>query len=181
VEDVTENTRIVGPYNKVDIENIQGDLDVRTTYNSIFARNVNTKKGKALFKTIYGKIDLEDIRGQIEAETIYSPIYATDVTLLGGVNKIQTVYSGVDLELEEIEECELYVKNTYDNINVRIPEDISARLILTVDRGGKIHTTGVLITPTVLKKTRLEGICGQGESKIEIDIDGIGKILLEGK
>ena len=181
VNDVTENTRIVGPYNKVDIENIQGDLNVRTTYNSIYARNVNTKKGKASFKTIYGKIDLEDIRGQIEAETIYSPIYATDVTLLGGVNKIQTVYSKVDLELEEIEECELHVKNTYGNINVSVPEDISARLTLTVDRGGKIHTTGILITPTVLKKTRLEGICGQGESKIEINIDGIGKILLEGE
>lgn len=181
VNDVTENTRIVGPYNKVDIENIQGDLNVRTTYNSIYARNVNTKKGKALFKTIYGKIDLENIRGQIEAETIYSPIYASDVALLGGVNKIQTVYSKVDLEFEEIKECELYVKNTYGNINVSVPEDISARLILTVDRGGKIHTTGILITPTVLKKTRLEGICGQGESKIEINIDGIGQILLKGK
>lgn len=181
VKDVSENTRIVGPYNKVEIENIQGDLNIRTTYNSIYARNVNTKKGKASFKTIYGKIDLEDIRGQIEAETIYSPIYASDVTLLGGVNKIQTVYSKVDLELEEIEECELHVKNTYGNINVSVPEDISARLTLTVDRGGKIHTTGILITPTVLKKTRLEGICGQGESQIEIDVDGIGKILLEGR
>jgi len=181
VKDVTENTKIVGPYNKVEIENIQGDLNVRTTYNSIYARNVDTKKGKASFKTIYGKIDLEDIRGEIDAETIYSPIYASDISILGGVNNIQTVYSKVDLELEEIEECELYVKNTYGNINVTVPEDISARLVLAVDRGGKIHTTGILITPTVLKKTRLEGICGQGKSKIEIDIDGIGKILLEGK
>jgi hypothetical protein len=181
VNDVSENTRIDGPYNKVDIEDVQGDLNVRTTYNSIFARDVDTKGGKASFKTIYGKIDLEDIRGQIEAETIYSPIYATHVSLLGGVNKIQTVYSKIDLEFEKIEDCELYVKNTYGNINVSVPEDISARLTLTVDRGGKIHTTGILITPTVLKKTRLEGICGQGESKIEMNIDGIGKILLEGK
>ena len=181
VKDVSENTRIDGSYNKVDIENIQGDLKVNTSYNSIYARNVDTKRGKASFKTIYGKIDLEDIKGQIEAETIYSPIYASDIGLLGGVNKIQTVYSKIDLELEEIEECELYVKNTYGNINLSVPEDVSARWTLTVDRGGKIHTTGILITPTVLKKTRLEGICGQGESKIEINIDGIGKILLEGK
>ena len=181
VKDVSENTRIDGPYNKVDLENIQGDLKVHTTYNSIYARDVETKKGKASFKTIYGKIDLEDIKGQIEAETIYNPIYATDVSLLGGVSKIQTVYSKIDLEFKKIEECELYVKNTYGNINVSVPEDVSARLTLTVDRGGKIHTTGILITPTVLKKTRLEGICGQGESKIEMDIDGIGKILLEGE
>ncbi len=178
---VTANTKITGPYNRVDIENIEGELKVNTTYNSIYVRDVDTKKGRALFKTIYGKIDLEDIRGQIEAETIYSPISATDVTLLGGVNRIQTVYSKIDLELEEIEECELYVKNTYGNINASVPQDISARLTLTVDYGGKIHSTGILITPTVLKKTRLEGICGQGESRIEMDIDGIGKILLEGK
>ncbi|MFQ6031887.1 MAG: hypothetical protein ACE5K2_03105, partial [Candidatus Zixiibacteriota bacterium] len=68
---ITENTRIEGPYNKVDIENIEGELKVNTTYNSIYARNVDTKGGRASFKTIYGKIDLEDIRGEIDAETIY--------------------------------------------------------------------------------------------------------------
>lgn len=181
VKDVTENTKIVGPYNKVDIEGIQGDLKVNTTYNSIYARNVDTKGGKISFKTIYGKIDLEGIRGQIEAKTIYSPIYATEVSLLGGVNKIQTVYSKIDLEFEEIEDSELYVKNTYGNINVSVPEDISARWTLIVDRGSKIHTTGILLTPTVLKRTRLEGVSGGGESKIELNIDGIGKIYLEGK
>jgi len=181
VSDVSDDTRIGGPYNKVNLEDIRGDLKVNTTYNSIYARNVDTKKGKAFFKTVYGKIDLEDIRGQIEVETIYSPIYALGVSLLGGINKIQTVYSKIDLELEEIEDSELYVKNTYGNVNISFPKDISARLTLTVDRGGKIHTTGFLVTPTVLKKTRLEGICGEGESKIEVDIDGIGKILLEGR
>lgn len=181
VRDVLEDTRINGIYNKVDIENIEGALDVSTTYNSIYARNVDTKGKKASFKTIYGKIDLEGIKGQIEAETIYSPIYGTDVTLSGGINKIQTVYSKVDLEFEKIEGGELYVKNTYGNINVTLPEDISARLTLTVGRGGKIHTTGISITPSVLKRTRLEGICGGGEAKIEMNIDGIGEIGLEGK
>jgi hypothetical protein len=181
VSDVSENTRIDGAYNRVDVENIQGDLDIHTTYNSISARDVDADKGKALFKTVYGEINLENVRGQIEAETIYSAIYAANVSLLGGVNKIQTVYSEIDLEFEEIEDSELHVKNTYGNINVSVPEGISARLTLTVDRGGKIHTTGILITPTVLRKTRLEGICGQGESKIEMDVDGIGKIYLEGK
>jgi hypothetical protein len=181
VSNVSEITRLNGTYNTMDLENIQGDLEVHTTYNSIYARDVDTKKGKASFKTIYGKIDLEGIRGQIEAETIYSPIYATDISLLGGVNRIQTVYSKIDLEFEQIEDSELYVKNTYGNINVSVPEDLSARLTLTVDRGGTIHTTGILIAPTVLKKTRLEGICGQGESKLEMNIDGIGKIYIEGR
>lgn len=181
VRDVTESTRIMGPYNEVDVENIKGELMVNTTYNAIYAINVDTKGEKASFKTIHGKIDLEDVGGEIEAETIHGPIYATDVRLLGGVSEFKTVYSKIDLEFEEIQDCQLYVKNTYANINVRVPEDVSAHLILTVDRGGKIHTNGIPITPTVLKRTRLEGFAGDGESEIKLDVDGIGKILLEGR
>ncbi len=181
VTDVSKQTRLEGTYNKVDIENVQGDLEVHTTYNSIYAREVDTKNGRASLKTTYGKIDLENIRGQIEAHTVYSPIYATGITLLGGISKIQTVYSKIELEIEDIQECQLYVKNTYGNINASVPTDLSAGLTLTVDLGGKIQTTGILITPTVLKKTRLEGVCGQGESKIELDVDGIGRIYLQGK
>lgn len=181
LKDVSEETDISGAYNQVEVEDIEGDLDIETTYNSIFVKDINTKDGKAFLKTTYGKIEVENFTGQLEATTVYSPIHASDIRLIGGKNEIKTVYSKIDLELEDIKDCELYVKNTYGNINVEAPRNLSARLILTVGRGGKIHTNRILIKPLVLEKTRLEGISGDGDSEIELEIKGIGKILLEGR
>lgn len=181
LKDVFEETNISGAYNQVEVEDVEGDLDIETSYNSISVKDVDTKGRKAFLKTSYGKIEVENFSGQLEANTVYSPIHCSDLTLLGGTNEIKTVYSKIDLEFEELKDCELYVKNTYGNINVVVPRDLSARLTLTVGRGGKIHTNRILIKPLVLERTRLEGISGDGESEIELDINGIGKILVEGR
>lgn len=181
LKDVSEETDISGTYNKVEVQDIQGNLEIETSYNLISVRDVNTKQGKAFLKTSYGKIEVEDFTGQLEANTVYSPIHCSGITLLGGPNEIKTVYSEIDLEFEEMKDCELYVNNTYGNINLWAPSDLSARLILTVGRGGKIEISGILIKPLALEKTKLEGICGDGDSDIELDIKGIGKILVEGR
>lgn len=178
---VSEETEISGAYNQVNVEDIEGNLDIETSYNSILVRDVNVKDGKAFLKTTYGEIEVENFVGQLEANTVYSPIHCSDVTLLGGTNEIKTVYSKIDLDFEEIKDCNLYVSNSYGNINVAVPADLSARLVLTVGRGGKIETNRILIRPLVIEKTRLEGISGDGDSEIELDIKGIGKILVEGR
>lgn len=181
LSDVSEETRITGSYNRVEVSELQGDLEIETSYNSISVEDVNTKGKRAFIKTSYGKIELEDFSGQLEAYTVYSPIYASNITLLGGRNEIKTVYSKVELELEGLEDAKLYVYNSYGNVDLAVPTDLSARLTLIVGRGGKINTDGILIKPQVLGKTRLEGICGDGDSEIEVDISGIGKIRLEGR
>jgi hypothetical protein len=181
VKDVSEETNIRGTYGNVDVENIRGELNIETSYNSVSATDINTQNGKAFLKTTYGKIDVERFRGQLEVNTVYSSIDGSDITLLGGRNEIKTVYSKINLEFANIKDAELYVKNTYGNIDMVVPKDLSARLMLTVGRGGKIHTSGILIKPLVLEKTRLEGVCGKEDSEIEMDIDGIGQILLEGR
>ena len=181
VKDVSEETDISGTYNQVDVENVQGSLNIETTYNSISLSDVNTKNSKAFLSTTYGNIEVERFRGQLEANTVYNPISASNVTLIGGRNEIKTVYSKIDLEFDQIKDAELYVKNTYGNINVSVPQDLSARLLLSVGRGSKIRTRGILIKPLVVTKTRLEGVCGKEESEIEMHIDGIGQIFLEGR
>lgn len=181
VKSVSEETNIRGAYSEVDVEDVQGSLNIETTYNSISVADVNTKNCKAFLQTTYGEIDLKRFQGQLEANTVYSSINGSNMILLGGRNEIKTVYSEIDLEFDNINEAELYVKNTYGNINMVVPEDLSAHLTLTVGRGGKIHSSGILIKPLVVTKTELEGVCGKEESEIELYIDGIGQIILEGK
>ncbi len=181
VSDVSEETNITGSYDQVEVKNIQGELNIETSYNSILAQDIDTKDNQASLKTSYGKINVERFEGQLEANTVYSNIYASDITLRGGRNEIKTVYSKIDLDLTDIEDATLFVNNTYGNIDVVASPDLSARLMLTVGRGGKIRTSGIIIQPTELNKTTLEGTCGDGDSEIEISIEGIGQIVLEGR
>ena len=181
VVDVSEETTIDGSYTKVEVENIRGELDIETTYNSIWVGDVDTEGGGAFLKTTYGKIEVENLVGTLDASTQYDPIHCSGLILLGGENHIRTVYSKIDLEIDEMEDCGLSVSNSYGNISLTVPEDLSAHLRLSVGRGGTINTKRILIRPLVLDKTRLEGICGDGDSKIGLQVNGIGKILLEGR
>jgi hypothetical protein len=181
VADVSEETTIDGSYTKVQAENIRGELDIETTYNSIRVEDVDTEGGEAYLKTTYGEIEVTNLVGTLEASTEYDPIHCSGLNLLGGESHIRTVYSKIELEIDQMEDCALSVSNSYGNIDLIVPEDLSAHLRLSVGRGGTISTHGILIKPLVLDKTRLEGICGDGDSKIGLQVDGIGKILLEGR
>lgn len=181
VTDILQETSIRGTYNKVEVQNLQGKVDIETSYNSIRARDVDTKGDKAMFETLHGKIEVDRFKGQLEAITSYSPVDASGISLIGGSSKISTVHSKIDLLIDELEDCKLFVSNSYGNINVRAPEDLSAKLSFSVGRGGKIETNRILIRPTVLQRTSLKGTCGEGDSEIELEIDGIGTILLEAR
>ena len=181
VVDVSEETTIDGSYTKVDVESIQGDLDIETTYNPIRAEDVDTEGGEAYLKTTYGEIEVVNLMGTLDASTEYDQIRCAGLILSGGESQISTVYSKIELEIEQMEDCGLSVSNSYGNIDLTVPEHLSAHLRFSVGRGGTINTRGILIKPLVLDKTRLEGICGEGDSKIGLQIDGIGKILLEGR
>jgi hypothetical protein len=181
VVEVTEETSIRGTYNKVEVKDLQGKVDIETTYNNIRAWDIDTKGKVASLETIHAVIEVKDFKGQLRARTIYAPMDLSGLNLIGGRNEIATMHSKIDIELEKIKGSQLLVTNAYGNINLQAHEELSARLIFIVGRGGKIETNRIPIRPQVLQKTRLEGICGDGDSEIQLDIEGIGRILLEGR
>jgi hypothetical protein len=179
--EVSDRTEVSGTYNKVELENLRGQVDVETSYNSIRAVDIDTQGRMATFQTSYAGIRVEDLTGQLRAATSYAPVQVSGLELIGGRNQITTVHDRIDVSLTGMEESQLVLTNTFGDVDMQVPADLSVRLIFTVGSGGKIETDGILITPQVLQKIRLEGICGQGDSEIEADIQGIGRILLEGR
>ena len=98
-----------------------------------------------------------------------------------GMNRIETSHAPVNISLESIEESQLLINNVYSSINVVLNADISAKLMLSVDEGGKIHTRGFPIKPLAMDHNRLVGIIGEGLSRIEINVEGIGEINIDGE
>lgn len=168
-------------YGDILLDDIKGSVEAFTSYNSITASDIDAGSGSVVLKTSYGKIGAENINGELVCETSYNPIDLGNVSLTHGVNMIETKYSPVNLDIKSIDEAQLFVNNTYGSINISLISDMSARLILNVDEGGRIHTSGFSIKPLVMERNRLEGIVGDGQAKIELNVNGIGEINIKGR
>jgi len=168
-------------YGKIAMEKVKGGVRASTNYGKIEASDVDAGDSAVSLETSYGKIELQNIRGQLSAKTSYEKIIASNITLTGGSNTLETVYSKISVDFAEIKDCRLSISNKYSDIEVTLPKNTSARMLATVNSGGSIHASNFPITPTLLERTRLEGIAGEGESTIEMNIDGIGNIEVMGK
>ncbi len=166
---------------ELEFENINGPIEATTSNDDITVYNLNTETGAILLRNTYGKIKGSNIRGELVAETSYQPIELEDIHLVKGVCKFETMYSPIDVEIAEIGDSHLLISNTFNAINLKLPTDTSAKLILNVGEGGKIHTKGLSIKPLVMDKNRLVGIVGDGISRIEANVEGIGSININGE
>lgn len=176
-----EEILLESSYGSIIMENVKGEVAASTSYGKIKALNVNAGDSPLGFKTSYGKIELENVKGQLTAETSYEKIIAANITLTGGSSRLETIYSKISADFAEIKDSHLSISNKYSDIEVTLPKNTSTRIVATVDSGGSIHASNFPITPTLLDRTRLEGIAGDGKSTIEMNINGIGTIEVVGK
>lgn len=168
-------------YGPINLERVKGSVEVHTSYGAIDVSDIDAGTGSVVLTTSYNPIRAENITGEIICETSHGTIDMEDIYLASGMNKIETKYAPVNVTINDINETQLLINNTYSSINAIFESDISAKLLLAVDEGGKIHTQGFSIKPITMDKTRLVGIVGDGLSKIELNVDGIGEINIKGK
>jgi len=168
-------------YGTVDLSGITGSVDVSTSYGAISATDIDAGNGAVILRTSYGAINGENLKGEIVCETSYNPINLENVSLTHGLNRIETRYSPIQAAINTAGDSQLQINNTYDAINLTVDPHASAKYMLAVDEGGKIVTSGLTIKPLVLEKNRLIGIVGDGLSRIELNVDGIGEINLKGR
>jgi hypothetical protein len=166
---------------EIKLNNIGGSLEAQTSSSPITAENIITDDGSVVLRTTYGKINAREIKAELVCETSFEEIKLSDIDLTHGFSTFETSLSPIDIEFSDIKDSEVSINNSYSGINLSVPPKLSAKLILTVDEGGKIHTQGFPIKPMVMQKDRLVGIVGNGLSRIEANIDGIGEINVKGR
>ena len=168
-------------YGAVELKDVSGPIEVSTSYGAISATDIDAGRGSVILRTSYGDIKGENLKGELVCETSYNPIDLENISLTHGMNKIETRYSPIQAAIKTIGDSRLQINNTYNSINLSVDSLASARYMLAVDEGGKIATSGLTIKPLVLEKNRLVGIVGDGLSRVELNIDGIGEINLQGR
>jgi len=168
-------------HGSINLENIQGSIEAHTSYSPVIVSDINAGAGSVILTTTYGPINAENVKGELVCETSYGPIELKEIYLTHGMNRIETKHAPVNISLESIEESQLLINNIYSSINVVLNANISAKLMLSVDEGGKIHTRGFPIKPLTMDYNRLVGIIGEGLSRIELNVEGIGEINIDGE
>lgn len=165
----------------IKLEDIQGPVEAYTSYAQINASDIDAPDGSVVLRTSYAPIRVENVKGELICETSYSSVEAMEVSINHGHSRFETSYAPITARLKEISNCELYIANDYNSVELSVPRDVSAILVAGVDRGGRIHTRNLSLKPTVLDLTRLEAILGEGGSRIEVKVNGIGSIDIDGQ
>ncbi len=168
-------------HGKINLTRIQGSVEAYTNYAPIKANEIDASDGSVVLRTNYAPLDISDISGEIICETNYSPITANNLKINHGHSKIETIYASIKARFNAMENSDIFISNGYNNVELILPSDISARLIASVEKGGKIHTKGIGIKPVLLDPTRLEGVLGGGNSRIEVKVSGVGDIDIIGQ
>lgn len=166
---------------EINLRKIQGSIEAYTSYSPINADDVDASEGSVVLRTSYAPIDVSNISGEIICETSYAPITLLNSNSNHGHSRVETSYAPIEADFENLENCEMYILSEYNDIELKLPADVSARLVASVNEGGEIHTKGIGIKPIQLDPNRLEGILGDGDARIELSVNGVGNIEILGR
>ncbi len=165
---------------EIQMMNVQGSIEAYTSHAEIRAKKIDAPDGSIVVRTANAAIDLENVIGELVCETAYAEITIKKSSINHGFSKIETSYAQITAYFDEIDNCDLNISSSYSDVELVLPKEISARLAVTVDKGGKIHTSNLNIRPKLLDPTRLEGMLGDGDSRIEVIVNGIGAVDISG-
>lgn len=163
------------------LENVQGPVEAYTSYAEIIAIDIEAPEGSVVLRTSYAPIKVRKVKGELICETSYGPVEVFEASLNHGHSRFETNHAPIVARFEEISNCEVYIANDYNNVDLSLPQDISAILVAGVGEGGRIYTRNLSLQPTVLDLTRLEAVLGDGDSRIEVKVSGIGSINVDGQ
>jgi hypothetical protein len=168
-------------YGPITLQDINGALEAYTDFSEIRATDIIAGDGSIVLRTNYGAINVENAAGELVCETSFNTISVSNCRLTHGHSKIETNYSKIAADFESLTNCDLFISNTYNNIELSIPAESSVEIVASVDNGGRINVEDLPIRPTTLQVQRFEGYIGESDSRVELKINGIGTIDLTGK
>jgi hypothetical protein len=180
ISDVTRQLVLGTANQRVSVEKIAGDISVTTTNASLVGREITAVRQAARFRNDGGDIQLEGVTGQVNVRNSYGRIDISDFTVSGEGNFIRGASGPISLELTQMTDGQLVVNNRYEDIEIRMPDNISAYFSLAVDEGGSIYASNFRFLPDLIKPTRLAFTAGTGKVGISSSVRGKGNILITG-
>ncbi len=181
VFNVTDLLDLATSNRRVTVENISGKLKVVTTNSNLLARNINCSDEQALFRNDGGDIIIDNLTGELNIKNSYGRIEVVDFRPSGRKNYIRGLYGPIVVEVTEMTGGQLIVNNRYEDVEISLPEDISAVFSLAVEEEGKVEVKGFPFKTDLVKQNRLNLVAGNGDALVSSSIRGKGNIYVRGE
>ncbi len=177
---ITELTDITTANRRVEITDLTGDIAVATSNSSIIAKDINSTKGQARFRNDGGEIKIQRFSGGINLKNSFGRTDISEFEPQGNSNYIRSSSGPIILEVKSLNDAQLVISNQYEDIEVTIPDTLSAYMSLKVDEDGTIEATHFQFKTDLVERNRLNLHTGQGKGEISGTVRGKGNIFIRG-
>jgi hypothetical protein len=165
---------------RVNLEDVSGTISVTTSNSTLVARQIESLGEPAKFVNDGGDIDISGIIGAVSVRNRFGRITMTNFEPRGRSSRVHGEQAPISVEISKMIEGQLVVSNRNEDIDITVPDSLSAFLSLAVDDNGVIEATGFRFTTDLLEANRLNLITGDGTVTISSTIRGEGNIYVRG-
>lgn len=170
----TANQRIL-------LHDVTGEIAAATTNANLTVRGLNCEGKLAKFRNESGDIKIDTVKGELNIRNRYGRTEVSAFTPTNGGSFIRSSSGPVLVDIAEMTDGRLTISNEYEDIELRVPENASAALALTVDDDGSIDASQFKFVADLVEHNHLNLRLGRGTGSISASVRGEGNILVRGK
>lgn len=178
IADVSKQLELETVNRRVFIERISGDISVTTSNSDLMAKDISSLEKQARFRNDGGDIRIDGFVGEINVKTSYGRIEISNFEPQGNRNLIRGFSGPIIVDIRQITDGQVVINNRFEDIEITVPNNLSARLSLAVDEEGKIEASNFAFKTDLVQHNRLNLVAGDGESLISGSIRGKGNIFV---
>jgi flagellar motor protein MotB len=178
IADVTKQLKLKTANGRVSIERISGDISVATSNAELEAKDITSLGRQAEFTNDGGDIHIDGFTGEMSVKNSYGRIEITDFEVDGSSNLIRGFSGPIVVDIRRITDGQVVINNRFEDIEIALPNNLSARLSLAVDDNGKIQVSDIPFRTDLVEPNRLNLVTGEGEALISASVRGAGNISI---
>jgi DUF4097 and DUF4098 domain-containing protein YvlB len=165
---------------RVEAEDLTGDISLMTSNAPMSVHNVRATKKAARFRNDNGDITIEGMIGSVNVSNDYGRIEVLDFEPGKEGNIIRGSSGPIVVDVSHLSDGSIFINNRYEDIEVSIPSSVSTRLSLSVDEEGKISVENIPVRADLVQPTRMNLVSGEGAALVSASISGSGNIYIRG-
>ncbi len=181
VQHITASLNVATANRRVTVSDIAGEISISTTNSSIIAEFIEASQGQARFRNEGGDIRIENMIGAINARNRFGRITLEAFEPRGEGSVIRGGSGPILVDIKAMNEGQVVITNRQEDIEIIVPDTMSAFYTLSVGEDGVIEANHFPFTPDLVQRDRLSLQSGDGKVDIRGSIRGKGNIYVRGR
>jgi hypothetical protein len=180
ISKITEKLDVATANRRVILEDITGDIAAATTNATIQGHHLVGSGGPIRLRNDGGDIKIDGLVGAVNVKNNYGRIDITNFEPRGEASFVRGNSGPISLAIKQMGRARLVATNEYEDMEITVPDTISAIFSLAVDADGTIETTNFSFKTDLVEPDRLNLHTRDGLAEINCTIRGKGNIYVRG-